>query len=353
MGRRGVSVPLKHVQVVRDRYGREHFYFRQPGLPRVALKGTPGSPEFLAAYEAATLAQALPVAVKTAAGTQGSFDRLVAEYFRSPRFLKNKASSQAVTRGILLRFAAKHGHRLVADMQPKHLLAIMGQMAATPSAANNLLKKLRALYRYAQLAGYCRFDPTAAVDKYREGTHHTWTNEEMAQFEKRWPLGTRERTAYALAVYTGQRREDLVSALWSDLDLKAGTVRVVQGKTGTRLVIPVHSELRRALEHWPRRHATILATSDGRGTSAPGLGNMMADAIEAAGLPDRCVLHGLRKAAARCLAQAGCSTHEIKSITGHKTLSEVSRYTEAVEQEGLAQQAIVKLEDARKRTKAG
>lgn len=354
MGRRGVTVTLKHVQRVIDKQGRERFYFRKPGLPRASLPGSPGSPEFMAALDAARNAEALPTLKKPDAGAPGSFDRLIAEYLRSPKFLKNKPSSQAVTRGILLRFAEKHGHRQVAHMEPKNMLAIMGKMAETPAAANNLLKKLRALYKFARLVGYCRHDPTVGVDKYREGTYHTWTNEELAKFEKRWPLGTRERTAFALAIYTGQRREDLVSALWSDIDFKRRTVRVAQTKTGARLVIPLHAELVRALQAWPRLHATILATPKGRGTSVAGFGNDMADAIGEAGLPDRCVLHGLRKAAARCLAEAGCSTHEIMAITGHKTLAEVQRYTEAVEQEGLAKKAIVKLEDARKkRTKAG
>jgi integrase len=48
-------------------------------------------------------------------------------------------------------------------------------------------------------------------------------------------------------------------------------------------------------------------------------GAWFADAIEAAGLPDECVLHGLRKTAARLLAEAGCSKEEIKAITGHTT----------------------------------
>lgn len=350
---RGMSVRLKHVQRVVDRQGRERFYFRQPGLPRVTLPGDPRSPEFMAAYAAAASAQPLPKALKPEAGVPGSFDRLIADYFRSPRFLKTKASSQAVTRGILLRFAKEHGHRQVAEMQPKNLMTILGKMSSTPAAANNLLKKIRALIQYARLMGYCSHDPTAGVDKYREGSHHTWTDDELEAFERRWPIGTRERTAYVLALYTGQRRGDLVKATWMDIDLKAGTIRVVQQKTGARLVIPIHAELRCALAAWPRRHATILALPDGRGTSVAGFGNAMADAIEAAGLPDRCVLHGLRKASARRLAEAGCTPHQIMAITGHKTLTEVTRYTSSVEQEDLAKQAIVKLEAGRGRTKAG
>jgi len=69
----------------------------------------------------------------------------------------------------------------------------------------------------------------------------------------------------------------------------------------------------------------------------------MADKISRAGLPDRCVTHGLRKAAARRLAEAGCTANEIASITGHATLQEVSRYTKAAEQRVLAQAAIERL----------
>ncbi len=71
-----------------------------------------------------------------------------------------------------------------------------------------------------------------------------------------------------------------------------------------------------------------------------GFGNMMSNAIDEAGLPSRCKPHGLRKAAARRLAEAGCSASEIMSITGHKTLAEVERYTRSAEQERLAQRAI-------------
>ena len=69
----------------------------------------------------------------------------------------------------------------------------------------------------------------------------------------------------------------------------------------------------------------------------------MAEKIGQAGLPDRCVTHGLRKAAARRLAEAGCSANEIASITGHVTLEEVARYTKAAEQKKLARAAMARL----------
>ncbi|HKF10270.1 MAG TPA: tyrosine-type recombinase/integrase [Xanthobacteraceae bacterium] len=85
---------------------------------------------------------------------------------------------------------------------------------------------------------------------------------------------------------------------------------------------------------------TILVTAYSKPFSAKGFGNMVSTAIRGAGLPARCKPHGLRKAAARRLAEAGCSASEIMAITGHKTLAEVARYTRAAEQERLARQAI-------------
>jgi integrase len=67
----------------------------------------------------------------------------------------------------------------------------------------------------------------------------------------------------------------------------------------------------------------------------------MAATIAQAGLPDRRVTHGLRKAAARRLAEAGCTAHQIMSMTGHQSMKEVERYTKAVEQKRLPVAAIV------------
>ena len=77
--------------------------------------------------------------------------------------------------------------------------------------------------------------------------------------------------------------------------------------------------------------------------TSKGLSNYVASRIGLAELPDRCVTHGIRKAAARRLAEAGCSANEIAAITGHASLEEVARYTKAAEQRRLAQSAIDRL----------
>jgi enterobacteria phage integrase len=119
--------------------------------------------------------------------------------------------------------------------------------------------------------------------------------------------------------------------LWSDY--VGDTIRVAQQKTKTKLTISLHDDLEELLAQVPRENSTILATVYKKPFSVKGFGNMISDAIQEAGLPRRCVPHGLRKAAARRLAEAGCSASEAMALTGHKTLAEVERYTRAAEQE--------------------
>lgn len=334
----GLLVKFRHVQRFKDRHGTIRYYYRREGYPRVALPD-PSEPGFAAAYAAAAAAEKLsPTAL---AAPSGTIPALVDSYLNSTDFLRNKASSQRVTRAILLRFVKITGTRRADEMQRAHVMKIVAGMAATPGAANNMLKKIRALMGWAIANGWRKDDPTAKIKKFREGTHHTWTDEELKQFEEHWPLGSRERTIYALALYTGQRREDIGTR--TKRHYNGLTMAVVQGKTGAALEIPVHPALRAALEAWNPRHLVLIATPDGRGTSIKALTTAMSRAIDKAGLPERCVLHGLRKAAARRLAEAGCSAHEIMAITGHKSLEEVERYCAAARQKGLGKSAIAKL----------
>jgi len=62
--------------------------------------------------------------------------------------------------------------------------------------------------------------------------------------------------------------------------------------------------------------------------------------VAKAGLPLGLSPHGLRKAAARRLAEAGATEHQIAAVTGHKSLAEIQRYTKAANQARLARSAV-------------
>lgn len=330
-------VRLLHVETFRDRHGRERRYFRKGRGKRYPLPGSPGSPEFMTAYQAAFAAEE----GRRAPNLPGSIGVLVADYLASPGFLRLKTSSQEVTQRILHRFSAVNGHRSVAGMKRAHVDQLIATVASKPAAANNLLKKLRVLFRFAIARQVRTDDPTVGIARFREGEHHTWTEDEIAKFEARWPVGTRERTAFAIHLYTGIRRTDGCRLRWTDM--ASARVKIKQEKTGKPIDVPMHPELQRALAVWPRRHFVVISSTKGKPFTPESYGNWMADAIDAAGLPPRCVLHGLRKALARRLAEDGCTEKQIAAVTGHQTLSEVARYTRAASEAGLADAAILRL----------
>jgi hypothetical protein len=81
------------------------------------------------------------------------------------------------------------------------------------------------------------------------------------------------------------------------------------------------------------------------------IGRHRARIVEAE-LPRGLSAHGLRKAACRHLAEAGCTAPQIMAISGHKNLKEVQTYIQAVDRLGLAREAVSKQVAAdEKRTK--
>lgn len=124
-----------------------------------------------------------------------------------------------------------------------------------------------------------------------------------------------------------------------------GRIRVRQQKTrrtNPTILIPIHPNLQRELDQAPME-MTFLITQQGKPFSPAGFTNWFRERAMLAGVRER-TPHGLRKAAGRRLAEAGCTAHQVAAILGHRTLSEVSRYTQSVDQMLLADQAMSKLQ---------
>jgi integrase len=326
-----------------DRHGKPRWYLRRRGFKSVPLPGLPWSPDFMAAYEAALAGQ--PRTEIAASTTKlGSMSALIVKFYRSAEWAGLAGSTQTTYRGILERFRVEHGDRRVSELKSEHVRAILTKKASTPAAANNLRKLIRMLMRFAVDEHWRSDDPTIGVRgvKIRSDGFYTWTESDIASYQRRWGAGTKQRLALALLLYTGQRRSDIVQM--GRQHICNERLLVTQQKTKTKLSIPVHSELRAVLDATPSEHLTFLTTAFGKPFTPAGFGGWFRDACDAAGLPKGCSAHGLRKAACRRLAELGCSANVIASISGHKTLKEVARYTAAADQERLADQAMQALE---------
>jgi integrase len=330
----------KHCTHQTDRYGKQRVRFRRRGVS-VYLTGIPWSEGFMRQYAAALEREegnraTIGASLRT---LPGSFSALCVSYYASPEFRGLATSTQQIRRNIIERFRAEHGHRLLKDMQRGHIRHILGAKASTPEAANNLLKVLRVMLDYAVSIGMAASNPAIGVKRYAkkgEGIH-TWSEAEVAQFEAHYPIGSKPRLAFALLLYTAQRRGDAVRMGWQHL--QGDLIAVRQQKTDRPLLIPVHPELAHALASVPRTNLTFLLNEYGRPFTSKSFGNWFRVRCNEAGLP-QCSAHGLRKCAATRLADAGCSLHRIMAVTGHKSMASVKPYTDRADQARLAREAF-------------
>lgn len=335
--------PPPYCQGFTDRHGKARWYLRRPGFKREPLPGLPWSPTFMAAYEAAMKGQVAPGSTKTVAGT---IDSLVVSYYRSGEWLNLKPITQKTYRSTIEPFRNRHGSKTVANLKREHIKAILAELADRPVVANNWLKTIKILMRHSVEIGLRGDDPTLGIRKMRTGStgYATWMEDHIEQFRARHPEGTKARLALELLLYTGQRRSDVVRMGWQHV--KEGVITVRQSKTGTQLEIPMHWDLRRAIETAPNGNLTFLLTDYGKPFTSDGFGNWFRDRVVEAQLPLGLAAHGLRKAACRRLAEAGCTAPQIMAFSGHKNLKEVQTYIQAAEQLTLGRQALVKLTES-------
>ncbi|OEJ66570.1 tyrosine-type recombinase/integrase [Magnetovibrio blakemorei] len=329
------SVRIKYVERFKDRHGKVRLYYRLGKGPRTPLRGPEGSPEFWEDYHDAAngIIKSQPIYQRA---PSGSMRWLVEQYFKCSAFKEISLGYQKTRRGILDRFCEEHGSKRYNQLQAKHVRKILDSMTDRPGAANNMLKALRQVFKYAVHYDLLEKNPIENVEKLKSRNKHgfhAWTMDEIKQFQERHPIGTKAHLALSLMLFTGQRRSDIVKM--GRQYMKNGWISVYQQKTEKALMLPILDELQRVINASPTGDMNFLVTEYNRPFTSNGFGNWFRDRCNEAGLP-HCSAHGLRKAAAARLAEMGCSVHEIMAITGHDSISEVTRYTRGVNQQKLA-----------------
>ena len=157
---------------------------------------------------------------------------------------------------------------------------------------------------------------------------------QISQFEAHYPIGSKARLAFALLLYTAQRRSDVVRM--GRKHVRGDVVDVRQQKTGKLMPIPLHAELARIIAATLTAITpTFLMTAYGKPFTAAGFGGWFRERCDEAGLPKECAAHGLRKAAWQAFGRGGMQQRHCRDQR-HTSLREVERYTRAADQERMA-----------------
>lgn len=216
-------------------------------------------------------------------------------------------------------------------------------------AARKLRKELRRLFAFAVKLDWIaknpveQSDPIKVAPSERSPGYYTWTEDDIATYRAHWPLGTKQRLAMELMLWTDQRKVDAIHL--GRKHVRNGKFVIRQSKTGKLLKLTIAPQLATAIAALPASDAMcFLLTEWGKPFSVKGFGGWFREQCDAAGLP-QCTAHGLRKATMRRMAELEMPNKTMKSASGHSKDDEVARYTAAANQERLADSAIRQLSD--------
>jgi integrase len=252
----------------------------------------------------------------------GALGWLASRYFGSAEFRRLDPKSQRVRRSVIedcLREPRKPGaDDLMRDcpmsaLAPAHVKMLRDRKSDMPGAANNRRKYLSSMFGWAVEDGSMRTNPAREIRRIGYATDgiHTWSADEVRQFEERHPIGTKARLALALLLFLGVRRGDVVTL--GRQQVKDGWLSMVPSKTRYRRrtvsqkpILPVLADI---IARSPTGDLTYLVTSFGKSVTVAGFGNWFRERCNEAGLP-QCSAHGLRKVGAAMAAEAGTTDRQ-------------------------------------------
>lgn len=327
-----------YVQKHRDRHGVVRFYFRR-NKGRFIRLPDPTDAAFDASY-----AQCLAKGNRRSQeAPSGSLAWLVARYKESAQFAALAPTTRKMRDQVLQRAVKSAGDVPFNQIKRPHIMDAMSRRK--PNAANNFRKIMHQLFRWAVKMEYLAVNPVDGADPIKVNSEgfHTWSVEEVQRFWSRWPLGTRERLAMDLMLFTGLRRGDV--AVLGLQHFRQGTLSILTQKTKTWVHVPVLTMLQASIEACPNNALAFLITERGEPfASAASFGNWFAKACIAAGVPGRA--HGLRKAGATLAADNGATAHQLMKMYGWKKLAQAEVYTKAADAKRLARGASEQIENA-------
>jgi integrase len=345
----GRLMPKKLPQYVEKNLVRGYTYlsFRRGKGPRIGLPDDPDSQEFKLAYAAALAGEMAPTSPTLKRDLTGTIGALIVDYKTKGTFTSLRATSKKGYNTRLETIRIEHGHRTVAGLTRERINTfILAPLADRPGAQLDTLKKLRILVQHANGLNWLKGDPTAGIKRPKTKEIRAWTDAELAAFEARWPIGTKQRTAYELMRNVGTARVDVHAITWAQID--ADGVNYKRSKSGVAVDSDMSDELRAALNATPREHVTIINTVYGRPHTVDGFSGFLRDAMTAAGLPLDCKPHGLRKTLGREMADADASAHDIMAKLGHTTLKQAENYTREADRKRGSRRAGQKLAEYKK-----
>ncbi|WP_375659375.1 tyrosine-type recombinase/integrase [Bartonella sp. MR30HLJHH] len=329
------------------RHGKIIWYVRIGHGPRIRIRGTYGTQEFVDNYKSALAELQGLILPKSKTGklVEGSFAWLLKQYFNSSNWHSLSKVTQKQKELILMKVCDTIGNIPYQAIEKKHIIAGVERRKETPAMARNFLKALNGLFNWAIDQGLLENNPALGIKrpplKNKEG-FPVWTEEDVEKYYQRWHHGTHERVWIDVLLYTGLRRGDAVRIGWKDVKDNIIHLKTEKSKFQTDVFLPILPELAKTLEIGPIGEKTFICSKMNQKFTKEGFGNAFRDACNAAGIKKSA--HGLRKLAATRAANSGATVSQLKAIFGWTEDQMASLYTKSADRKRLALEAIKKLQ---------
>lgn len=300
-----VTVRLSGVHVVKAKGRAYHYAWR--GGPR--LPGEPGTPAYMAAYNAAHASRKAPI--------KGTFSEIITAYKRSPAYTKLGAHTTRAYAKHLDAITDRWGTLpIVALNDPKirkHFLDWQDEMAATPRTADMAIGVLKRVLRWALTRVLVTSNEAEPIERLHSAdkSDAIWTAGDLTAFKAH---ASKELAwAVELAMLTGLRQSDLIKLAWGRREGDAFTL--LTSKRNRWVTIPITPACEALLGRIEKRGPVILTTHRGKKPwTADGLRSSFKAACDLAGV--KRTFHDLRRTAATNLVAAGLDASQVAAIMG-------------------------------------
>jgi integrase len=255
-------------------------------------------------------------------------------------------STRRQRENIMLHVLEESATKPYAAIQTVHIEAGLDRRSQTPAAARNFLDTMKGLFRWARKRGHVKVDPTAAAEppKRKKGKGFPpWTRADVAAYQEKFPIGTRQRVWLDVILYTGLRRGDAVRIGKQHVRNGVATLRTEKGGETITVTLPVLAVLQRTLDTGPTGDLAWICGARGEPFTKESFGNEFSAAARFAGIKKSA--HGVRKIAATIAAENGATAHQLMAIFGWTNIRQAENYTREAERARLAAQAMGKLDE--------
>jgi integrase len=320
--------------------GKERLRFRKKGLKGGYFTHPLGTEGFRTEYHQFLHPEESVPEERLPRAAAGSLDEALNRYMAVPTRLGPSAVTQQKIRAVLEDFregdeiSGYRGTRRLASIKFESIDKIIAKkMIKTGTgnktkggihAARKLRKELIRFFAFCVKAGLCEKNPAAESERVRVTAaekskgFHSWTEDEIATFRAYWKLGTKQRLAMELYLWTDQRRCDVHKM--GRNQIVGGRLPVTQEKTGKTLWVALAPQLLEAIVAMAPTDTSpfcFIVSRKGTAYTKESFGNWFKDACVDAGL-SHCNGHGLRKATLRRLAELQASNKTMKSLSGQE-----------------------------------